>query len=83
LKLPLQHRVHTSYLVRLAVLNEYSSSFDGDQWADVPSDLIIGWCVEMAKSPKIPPRPIEKPQVVPPIRKPEVEKKHIKQSGKK
>jgi|WetSurSiteA1Bulk_404760.scaffolds.fasta_scaffold06581_8 hypothetical protein len=29
-----------------------------------------------------PPRPIEKPQVVPPIKKPEVEKKHIKRDGK-
>jgi hypothetical protein len=38
--------------------------------------------VEFAK-PKVLPRPMEKPQVVPPIRKSEVEKKHIKKSGKK
>lgn len=30
-----------------------------------------------------PQKTIEKPQVVPPIKKPEVEKKHIKKSGKK
>ena len=30
-----------------------------------------------------PQAPIEKPQIVPPIKKPEVEKKHIKKSGKK
>lgn len=36
--------------------------------------------VEMAKPP---PKPIEKPQTIPPIRKPEVEKKHIKKTGKK
>jgi len=30
-----------------------------------------------------PPKPVEKPQIVPPIRKPEAEKKHIKRSGKR
>jgi hypothetical protein len=29
------------------------------------------------------PKPIEKPLILPPIKKPEVEKKHIKRTGKK
>jgi hypothetical protein len=33
--------------------------------------------------PRPQPRPIEKPQSIPPIRTPEVQKKHIKKSGKK
>jgi hypothetical protein len=36
--------------------------------------------IEMAKPQ---PRPIEKPLILPPIKKPEVEKKHIKKSGKR
>ena len=36
--------------------------------------------LELAKKKQ---RPIEKPLVIPPIRKPEAEKKHIKKDGKK
>lgn len=36
-----------------------------------------------SKSNGIAPRPIERPQIVPPIRKSEVEKHHIKRTGKR
>jgi len=39
--------------------------------------------LECAPRKEIAPRPIEKPQVVPPIRISEKQKKHIKKTGKK
>ena len=48
---------------------------DGDIWSN-PAPYRV------PQGPMAPPRPVERPQSVPPIRQPDVAKKHIPKTGK-
>jgi len=65
-------------MVEQDIFDDGMEDFDGEEFDEVPAWEII----EINRKRKVPPPPIGKPQVVPPIRKPEVAKKHITKTGK-